>query len=134
MQKAVRRSECLRPHDGVFTRLGPSKTHGIGVFAIRAIKKSANVFEHDDSKMVWLEDDELKGLPGAIKKLYEDFGVFKNGRYGCPRSFNQLTPAWYVNSSKDPNLRCDENYDFIAVRDIKQGEELTLDYSTYSEK
>lgn len=131
----MKRTHFPRPHDGVWTRLAPSKIHGIGVFAIRTIGKGTNVFFRDDSEMVWVEESELKQLPLAIKKLYEDFGVFKNGRYGCPRSFNQLTPAWYVNdNSEDPNLHCDENYDFIAVRGIIQGEELTIDYSTYSEE
>jgi len=73
-------------------------------------------------------------LPKEIKKLYTDFGVLKDGRYGCPPCFNQLTPAWYLNNSKKtPNVRCDANYDFFALRDIKAGEELTAHYSKYSE-
>lgn len=133
MQKFPATRKRLRPHNGVYIRLGVSKIHGIGVFAIRAIKKGMNVFRHDNAQMVWVRERELKRLPGAIKKLYKDFGVLKNGRYGCPRSFNRLTPAWYVNNSSSPNLRCDTNYDFISLRDIRRGEELTIDYSTYSE-
>lgn len=63
----------------------------------------------------------------------DDFAVLKNKRYGCPLSFNRLTPSWYLNNSKIPNVRCDENYDFVAIRNIKPGEELTADYSTYSD-
>jgi SET domain-containing protein len=57
----------------------------------------------------------------------------KGERYGCPATFNSLTPSWYLNHSTTPNLRCDENYDFFALRTVKPGEELTVDYSTYSE-
>lgn len=121
------------PHDGVFVRLAQSQLHGVGVFAIRDIAEGTNVFQHDNTEMVWIEENELHGLPQETQKLYEDFGVYKNRRVGVPPNFNQLTPAWYVNNSENPNLRCDENYDFIAARDIKSGEELTIDYSTYSE-
>ena len=133
MQKTVRRRK-FQPHEGVFTRLMPSPIHGVGVFAILPIRKGTNVFAHDNSKIVWVEERGLERLSKAARKLYEDFGAFKDGQYECPPSFNQLTPAWYVNSSSNPNLYCDENYDFIAARDIKAGEELTIDYSTYSEE
>jgi len=44
-----------------------------------------------------------------------------------------LTPAWYLNDSQTgPNVYCDAHYDFFAMRDIKEGEELKADYSTYS--
>jgi hypothetical protein len=83
--------------------------------------------------MVWIEEREIARLPKEIKSLYTDFGVLKEGRYGCPISFNQLTPAWYLNDSKTgANVRCDANYDFFARRDIRVGEELTADDSTCS--
>jgi SET domain-containing protein len=45
-----------------------------------------------------------------------------------------LTVGWYLNQSKEnPNVLCTDDYDFIALRDIKKGEELAVDYSTYSE-
>jgi len=83
--------------------------------------------------MIWIEKADLGTLPKKIQQLYNDFAVLKDGRYGCPLSFNRLTPSWYLNNSKKPNVRCDENYDFVALRTIKAGEELTTDYSTYSE-
>jgi hypothetical protein len=83
--------------------------------------------------MVWVEEKEIGRLPKKIKERYTDFGVLKDGRYGCPSSFNLLTPAWYLNDSQSgPNVHCDAHYDFFAMRDIKEGEELKADYSTYS--
>ena len=33
-----------------------------------------------------------------------------------------LTVGWYINESKNnPNVRCTDNYDFVASRDIKKG-------------
>jgi len=44
--------------------------------------------------------------------------------------------SWYINDPKrgqKPNVVCDGNYDFRAARDIKEGEELTVDSTTYSD-
>ena len=122
------------PHEGVLTRLGPSKIHGVGVFAIVKIPEGSYIFADDDEEMIWLSKSQLKDLPKAFKKLYEDFCISKGGKYGCPRSFNRLTPAWYLNDSDHPNVAADENYNFLALRDIEEGEELTVDYDTYSER
>ena len=122
------------PHIGVYTRLGRSKTHGVGVFAIRKIKRGTKVFGSDDTGMVWIDKYKTERLPNRVENLYKDFAVLKNGRYGCPASFNQLTPSWYLNESRtNPNVKCDENYDFFATRDIKAGEELLASYPQYSD-
>jgi hypothetical protein len=92
------------------------------------------VFGSDDAGMVWIDEHKTERLPNRIKKLYADFAVLKNGRYGCPTSFNQLTPSWYLNESRtNPNVRCDENYDFLATRDIKADEEVLASYPQYSD-
>jgi len=129
------KSEALyRPHERVYTRLGNSDIHGVGVFAIRKIRKGVRLFDGDDDGMVWLDIADTKSPSQRIEKLYTDFAVNKGGRYGCPPSFNRLTPAWYLNDSRtNPNVRCDENYEFFALRGIKAGEELTVDYSRFND-
>ena len=133
VDKKWKLEQKMLPHDGVVTRLGRSRIHGVGVFAIRTIRRGAKVFPGDLDEMIWIKEDELGALPKRIQELYKDFAVLKDGRYGCPLGFNRLTPSWYLNGSKTPNVRCDENYDFCALRTIRPGEELTVDYSTYSE-
>lgn len=121
------------PHQRAFIRLRPSKVHagGVGVFAIRPIPRGTNVFSGEPEDVVWTP---VSSLPksGPLRKLYDDFGVLRDGWYATPRTFNYLSPGWYLNNSPRPNVRCDENLDFIAIRDIRTGEELTADYSTYS--
>lgn len=129
-----------QPHEGVYTRLAPSRIHrgGVGVFAIRHIAKGKHLFQGDVEDMVWIERKDLPRGPKAIHKLYDDFAVIitdkvdKKTRYGCPLSFNRLTPSWFLNHSPKPNVRCDANYRFVALKDITPGDELTVDYSTYS--
>jgi hypothetical protein len=128
-----KKEKVTLPHQRVLTRLRPSKRHGVGVFAIRNIRKGTRLFFDDLDEMVWLEQSKVKPLPKEVRRLYEDFSVWKDGRLGCPRNFNRLTMAWYLNESDQPNVRCVEGYNFEALKNVKQGEELTVDYSTYSD-
>jgi hypothetical protein len=104
------------------------------VFAIQDIPDGTCLFPDDDEELVWIDKQELSQLSPAQKKLYDDFCVINGDRYGCPRNFNKLTPAWYLNESSTPNVACDEEYRFYATREIKEGEELTVNYDTYSDR
>src|SRR5216684_6434319 len=88
--------------------------------------------------MLWINGSDVPRAPTDIRKLYDDFCVIKDKRYGCPKNFNRLTMSWYLNEPAKgdrANVRCDEStYDFFALRDIKAGEELTVDYSTFSQE
>ncbi|MGC9292816.1 MAG: SET domain-containing protein-lysine N-methyltransferase [Acidobacteriaceae bacterium] len=122
------------PHRGVYVRLQPSKLdkNGVGVFAIKRIPKNTKIFSGENEEVYWMSK---KSLPanGPLRKIYDDFAIIRNNLYGCPTSFNRLTPAWFMNESKKPNTRCDENYDFYTLREISPGEELTVDYATFSD-
>ncbi len=127
------------PHAGVFARLRPSKVHkgGIGVFAIREIKKGTSLFDNDNQELVWFKERALPKAPKEIRKLYDDFAVIKDDHYACPPSFNRLTISWYLNEPKKgkrANVRADPvTYEFYALRNIGPGEELTVVYSEYSD-
>ena len=124
------------PHFKVYTRIGVSKVHegGVGIIAIADIPKDEYIFYPDDDQIVSVEQNEINELPKEIKNLYYDFCVKQGNLYNCPVSFNKLTPAWYLNNSNTPNVYCDKNLVFKALRDIKVGEELTANYSEYSEE
>jgi hypothetical protein len=127
-----------RPHQSVYTRLRPSGVHkgGVGVFAITKIRKGSLLFEGDNEEMLWVVESRIPKKPKEIRRLYEDFPVIRDRRYGCPPTFNRLTVAWYLNEPRKggrPNVGCTNSYDFFTLRDIRPGEELTVDYSTYSE-
>lgn len=125
----------MLPDFKVFTRLGISKIHGIGVFAIRDIPKGIPLFEFDNTEMVWIKAAEIQNSSPKIKLLYEDFCVTNQDKtlYGCPVNFNQLTMAWYMNHSNDPNVESDKDYNFFSKAIIKEGEELTINYDNFSE-
>ena len=127
------------PHEGVYVRLGLSAVHGIGVFAIRPIPAGTDIFANDLVPLVWVDKAELErcGLTPAQRAFYHDFGINRGDRIGCPANFHNLTPGWYLNEpapGAEANVRSTDRFGFIACRDIQEGEELTIDYSGFSDR
>ncbi|OGH92424.1 MAG: hypothetical protein A2479_00475 [Candidatus Magasanikbacteria bacterium RIFOXYC2_FULL_39_8] len=114
--------------------LKPSKIHqgGVGLFATVNIKKN-EVVEKGTSKedhqkvTAW---SELKGQPSLVRRLVKDFciGIPNGFRPPSDLDFNHLSISWYLNHSCDGNLGFNEDGDFIALRYIRKGEELSYDY------
>src|ERR1043165_4157659 len=131
--------ELQLPHEGVYVRLGLSPVHGIGVFANRPILQGTNLFANDKVALVWVERAALEhaALSAAERSLYQDFGINRGARIGCPANFNNLTPGWYLNEPPPgvgPNVRADSSFNFFASRDIEEGEELLIDYGEFSDQ
>lgn len=126
------------PHDNVYARLGISKIHGVGVIAIRDIPKDTNIFKNDLTKISWVPKEEIDNskIELELKRFYYDFCILKDNKYGVPENFNSITPGWYINEPRlgeESNVYPDKNYNFFARKNIKKGEELTVDYSSFSE-
>jgi uncharacterized protein len=120
-----------RPHDGVFARIGPSRRHGVGAIAIRAIPAGALVFGGESERAVWVSRAAVRRLPKALRALYEDFGMVSGRLLGVPPNLNRLSVGWYVNHSDRPNLVAGDDGRFRSLRRIRVGEELTADYRTF---
>ena len=110
-------------------KLETSKIQGIGVFANKNLKKGTKL----------LFDKELRKISAKEakkdKKLFERcerFGVETKEGYVCPKNFGEMSFAWFLNHSKKPNLKTGSDA-FILSRDIKEGEELTVDYNELDE-
>lgn len=122
------------PHDEVYARIGLSRTHGVGVRAIRDIPAGTLVFRGESERVAWVSRAAVRRLPTAIRKLYEDFGMVWGEWLGVPPSLNMLSVGWYVNHSDRPNLVADEAARFRTSRRVRKGEELTADYRTFTDE
>lgn len=120
----------------VFCRLSPSKIHGVGVFAICTIPEGVNPFQEtrpSDFLEVPKEMMDAAVLTSAQRQLVKDFCPERpdDGVWDCPSfSLNEIGIAWYLNHSPTPNMREDDGV-FFTLRDIAEGEEMTVDYGTY---
>ena len=115
--------------------LKPSKIDmgGVGVFAVWGIKSGRKVADGIEDK----DFDHL--VPWACLDSYENELRQKIREFciGTPEGFipppdfdfNRLSIDWYFNHSCEGNLGFDDDGDFIAIRDITKGEELTYDYA-----
>jgi SET domain-containing protein len=122
------------PHTNVYVRLKPSKIHGVGVFAICNIKKGTNLFPFGDKeRILWLGKKQISRVRGEHRKLYDQFSVRMGDMFGVPEHFSRIVIAWYMNHSFKPNAFVDQDYRAIAARNIKKGEEITINYLTFTD-
>jgi SET domain-containing protein len=104
--------------------LKPSAIDGIGVFTLTPIKKGdkAPLFADDDTKVISRQENAR--LPKAYARYHVPDAAEK---WWGPVDYHRLSIGWYLNHSSQPNI--DAAADFTALRAIRAGEELTIDYA-----
>lgn len=120
-----------------YCRLQPSKISGVGVFAIKPIKRSINPFPRlRKEKWYLIHLSMLKGLDKEVMQMIDDFYVIeKDGKVWVSDAvLNGMDISYFVNNSNKPNLKRISSGEFITIRKIKKGEEMTVSYETYDYK
>ena len=70
----------------VYCKLGVSKIHGVGVFALRDIPKGTKPLKSMvTNKEKKFSRTELKDVPGSVRKHLSDFCLVEGGRVFVPR-------------------------------------------------
>lgn len=110
--------------------LKPSE-YGVGVFAAHDIKQGTylRLFGHEQ------EEDKLppKRKPEEVPEFFQQYCLEREGFLYCPADFGAMPVGWYLNHSTTPNADHDAEYKYHALRDIKAGEEITIDYNSLEE-
>ena len=135
----------------IYFRVKPSDNHGVGLFAIKDIPKGTNIIEglpFNITKPFYVKLPRiiLKDThPNVVKlikdmnlnftsKFYDKIDKFNNSGYFTYwlYPYKEYIYIEFMNHSKDPNLNCviDKfNEKIYTIRDVKEGEELTTDYT-----
>ena len=109
--------------------LKPSSIHGIGVFALRDIKKGEKCYCFPDQFRKWyaVPYDRLKDLRPEVREvvLARWPGIINGSGFQSPNCDVWLIS--FMNHSDSPNYTVDID---TALRDIPKGAEVTEDYRT----
>jgi hypothetical protein len=114
----------------VKTKLGISSIHGIGVFAIRDIQKGEMLFPvwEYDSGIYVIPNERLKELPNEVFEILDMYFINEDFGYKIIRLFKGVNllahMISYCNSTYNTNYTQNISNDGIALRDIKEGEEI----------
>lgn len=116
-----------------YVMLNPSPVAGIGVFAIRDITKGCrDMFSKPDKNDQWITitKSEVDAMPHHAKLLIENYCLFDDEHYFVPDyGFKKVDVSLFLNHSDAPNvISIQDGEYFEAIRDIKTGEELFIDY------
>jgi len=119
-----------------YVMIKPSPLHGIGVFAIRDIPKGTkNIFSEGFGDWIQVSKEEVEALPKHSRDLIENHCLFDDNNYFIPEyGFKLVDLVIYLNHSDTPNvISLNEGEQFEALIDIKEGQELLVDYGTIVE-
>jgi hypothetical protein len=109
--------------------LRPSPHDGVGVFCTHGIQKGTKLrlFPGPEQRFV---PHEKPGTNTLLEKFCRWYGLEDSRGFHVPHDFGCMEIGWYLNHSGSPNAYHEENYDYVASRDIRAGEEITIDYET----
>ena len=111
----------------------PSPIEGIGVFALQDIAKGCrSMFSRAIESEQWISisKTEVENLPAHAKTLIENYCLYDADNYFVPDyGFKKMDLVNFLNHSDTPNIISINDGEFFeAIREIKQGEELLIDY------
>lgn len=116
----------------LYIEIRPSKLlpQQIGLFAVKEIKKNDIVAGVEDFGEEFVPWSDFKSTDKVTQeKILQYCLQTEDGFYMPPNcDLNKLTVPWNMNHSCDYNVGFDEIGNFIAAKNIKEGDELVWDY------
>jgi SET domain-containing protein len=128
------KEELLQELSGnTWVMLKPSPIEGIGVFALRDIPKGCrSMFSKPDDAGEWItvSKNEIEALPAHAQFLVGNYCLYDQENYFIPaQGFKKTDLSLFLNHADEPNIISLNDGDYFeAIRDIKEGEELVIDY------
>lgn len=128
------KEELLKELSGnTWVVLKPSDIEGIGVFALRDIPKGCrNMFGKpgDADEWITVSKKEIENLPAHAQFVVGNYCLYDEENYFVPsHGFKKMDISLFLNHSDQPNIISINDGDYFeALKDIKEGEELVIDY------
>jgi SET domain-containing protein len=116
-----------------YVMLKPSPIEGIGVFAVRDIPKGCRQMfskPNTNDKWVTVTKEEVAALPPHARFIIGNYCLYDDDNYFVPDDgFKKIDLSLFLNHADIPNIiSINEGDYFETTRDIKNGEELVIDY------
>jgi len=128
------KSELLHElNANTFVVLRPSLIEGVGVFAIRDIPNGCrDMFGKPEPDDTWISisKNEVELLSSHAQFLIGNYCLYDDENYFVPeKGFKKIDVSLCLNHSDTPNIISINDGDYFeAIREIKMGEELLIDY------
>lgn len=114
----------------VKTIIKPSNIAGIGLFADEFIKKGTLVWRFDPRIDIYLSKEEVDTLSEAAQKQFYNYSYLDK----IEKKYLLCgDDGRFFNHSVDPNCDDEKPNLTFAIKDIKVGEELTVNYESFYE-
>ena len=116
--------------DNIKTQIGVSNIDGVGVFAIKDIKKDEQLFPiwQGKSGIYVIPNNELNEIPSEVLKLLEKYFINDECGFKIIRLFNGMNFLFHGTSFCNSAYPSKENTNIdingIALRNIMAGEEI----------
>lgn len=103
------------------TKLKEVEGKGIGLIADQDIKEGERVYTRNPIMDIWIKKEDI---PKEAEEFFKTYAVDK----GEDSVLINIDNYRFLNHSKNPNIKWDGK-NSVALRDISQGEEITIDYN-----
>lgn len=117
--------------NNTWVMIKPSSIHGIGVFAVTDIPQGCNkMFSTEMGEWTTVPKTEIDELPQHAQDIVENYCLYDEANYFLPaQGFKAIDLSLFLNHADIPNIiSVNDGAYFEAIRDIKRGEELLIDY------
>ena len=110
------------------TRIGPSRIHGVGVFAVDAVPTGTVVWRYDPAFDRIVTDEELARSPPAFRAYLDAYAYPSADLDGA--TLLCCDHAKFLNHSAEPTTE-ERPFTSLAARPIAAGDEITCHYGAF---
>lgn len=112
------------------TKLKVSKISGIGLFADESISQGTVVWKYEPDIDLLFSKEIIDRLPNSARRQFYNYAFLDKYHQKYMLCGDD---GRFFNHSDNPNCDDEKKDITIALRDIEQGEELTVNYKTFYE-